>query len=198
MKSTLFKSYLSHKTAQFFSVILLLCLNCQQSIAFEQGRIGLVVDKPGARIFLNGENNGVTDHDGRAQLQLSAGNYSLFIERAINNSVYSYQATREIRIRPGDSLVLNMELQKVLSPAWVQHFQTIIASNKNDKRHHPVLNRIEMLEIPAGEFMMGSHDVMFAKPAHRVTVPAFKLSKNEITYELYDRFVQQTDHIIHR
>ncbi len=196
MKPILLTCPLSHKAGQFFSVILLLCLNCQQSIAFEEGRISLIVDKPNARLYLNGENSGVMGIDGQAQLQLAGGNYSLFIERPINNSVYSYQAGREIMIMPGDSLALNIELQKALSPAWEQHFQTIISSNKNNKPHLPALNRLEMLEMPAGEFIMGSNDVMFAKPAHQVIVPAFKISKNEITYELYDLFVQQTGYDI--
>ena len=73
--------------------------------------------------------------------------------------------------------------------------QQTIAAEKA-KQHHPLLNRIQMLEIPSGEFMMGSHDVMFAKPVHPVRVAAFKLAKNEITYELYDLFVLQTGYDI--
>ena len=122
LKSILFKGHLFHKSVQFFSVLVLLCLNCQQTIASEtaseKGNLNLVADKANARLYLNVEDN------------------------------------------------------------------------------HPMLNHIEMLEIPSGEFMMGSHDVMFAKPVHQVRVAAFKLSKNEITYELYDLFVQQTGYDI--
>ena len=73
------------------------------------------------------------------------------------------------------------------------NYQQSIASGKVNS---PAVNSIEMLDIPAGEFMMGSHDVMFAKPPHKVTIAGFKLSKNEITYELYDLFVQQTGYNI--
>lgn len=196
LKPILFKYHLFYKSVQFFSLIVLLCLICQQTSASEKGNLNLIVDKANARLYLNGENKGVLDVDNRTQLQLPEGYYRVFIERPIKNSVYSYQASREVMIKPGDSLVLNIELQKTLSPAWKQHFQTILIRNKNNKQHFPVLNHIEMLEIPSGEFMMGSHDVMFAKPAHPVRVAAFKLSKNEITYELYDLFVQQTGYDI--
>jgi len=196
MKSILFKYHLPQLSVQFFSMILLLCLNCQQSIASDKGKVNLVVNKPDARIYLNGENKGHLDLYGRAQLHLSSGNYKLFIEQAINNSVYSYQASRKVMIKPGDSLVLNIELQKALSPAWEYHFQTILSNNKNNTQYLTAINNLEMLEIPAGEFVMGSHDVMFAKPAHSVRVPDFKLSKNEITYELYDLFVEQTGYDI--
>ena len=97
MKTILFKSYLSRKTTQFFYLIVLIALNCQQSIA-------------------------------------------------------------------------------------------------SDNMNHRVFNLLKMQEIPAGHFIMGSHKMIFSKPAHSVNIPAFKLSKNEVTYELYDLFVTQTGH----
>lgn len=196
LKFSFSKCHLFHKTVQIFSVIVLLCLGCQQTIASEKGKITFVVDKANARLFLNGKNKGVLSLDNQTQLQLPVGYYNIFIEKPIPDSVYSYHAGRIALLKPGDSLILDLVLQKALSPSWEQYFQTILINNTITKRHHPISNYIEMLEIPSGEFMMGSDDIMFAKPVHQVRVPAFKLAKNEITYELYDLFVQQTGYDI--
>jgi formylglycine-generating enzyme required for sulfatase activity len=40
---------------------------------------------------------------------------------------------------------------------------------------------IELVDIPAGSFMMGSNNGDDEKPVHRVTVPAFKMMKHEVT-----------------
>lgn len=153
------------------------------------------MDKPYAVLYLNGENKTTFGIDGQAQLLLAQGSYTIFIEQPINNSVYSYQASRTITVNSGDTLTLEITLQKALSPAWKHHFKALLARNKNHKQH-PAFNSLEMINIPAGEFIMGSQDIMFAKPAHPVTISAFRLSKNEITYELYDVFVQQTGYDI--
>ena len=49
-----------------------------------------------------------------------------------------------------------------------------------------------MVSVPAGEFRMGSRDPEAEdneKPAHRVTVPAFKLGKYEVTFAQWDACV---------
>jgi len=59
-----------------------------------------------------------------------------------------------------------------------------------------LLNALQMINIPAGNFIMGSNDGGDdEKPIHKVHVPAFKLSKNEITFELFDLFIKQTGYI---
>lgn len=45
---------------------------------------------------------------------------------------------------------------------------------------------IELADIPSGSFMMGSNNVYDdEKPVHRVTVPAFKMMKHEVTWAQY-------------
>jgi formylglycine-generating enzyme required for sulfatase activity len=47
--------------------------------------------------------------------------------------------------------------------------------------------------IPAGSFAMGSESGgVDEKPVHNVTVPAFKMGKTEVTFDLYDLCVQST------
>jgi formylglycine-generating enzyme required for sulfatase activity/mono/diheme cytochrome c family protein len=55
--------------------------------------------------------------------------------------------------------------------------------------------RIEMVDIPAGEFMMGSPALEGDSPGvprHRVTVPAFRLGKYDVTFDQYDAFARAT------
>lgn len=191
-----FTQHFFQKTLQLCAVIILYSLNSQPLHADENGRIFLEVDHPQAMLYLNGEKKGKLNIEGQIELSLIAGNYHLFIEHPIKNSVYSYQAKRIVTILPADSLELKLELKRALSPAWEEHFQVLLKHNKKTSQDYPVLNRLTMLDIPTGEFMMGSSDVMFAKPAHRVRVPAFKLSKNEMTFKIYDQFVQQTGYDI--
>ncbi len=54
-----------------------------------------------------------------------------------------------------------------------------------------------MVQIPAGSFMMGCSEGDSEcdddeKPQHKVTVPAFKLSKTEVTFAQYDAFANAT------
>jgi len=47
--------------------------------------------------------------------------------------------------------------------------------------------------IPAGEFLMGSSDGgVDEAPQHKVKIPAFKIGKTEVTFELYDLCVEST------
>lgn len=52
-----------------------------------------------------------------------------------------------------------------------------------------------MVLVPAGPFRMGAEDGSpDEKPAHRVTLPAFYIDRNEVTNEEYARFVAATGH----
>ncbi len=69
-------------------------------------------------------------------------------------------------------------------------FNSIAAEKDTSKL---ILSHLQMINIPAGHFIMGSNKgEEDEKPAHKVYVPAFKITKNEITFELYDLFVKQT------
>ena len=162
----------------------------------EKGILDILTDREGAVVYINGEREGMTDPDGLFHIALPQGRYHLFIEQKIRGSVYSYQGLRQIVIRPGQRLGLKMALKKKLNPIWKMDFERILANNRKNPPQISELNHLKMIAIPAGEFMMGSNEVMFAKPAHRVKVPAFKIAQNEMTFALYDRFVQQTGYDI--
>lgn len=58
-----------------------------------------------------------------------------------------------------------------------------------------VASTIAMADIPAGEFIMGTQaEAGFQNgyPPHRVRVPAFRLSRTEITFAQYDTFARAT------
>jgi len=55
--------------------------------------------------------------------------------------------------------------------------------------------RIEMIAIPSGTFTMGSDDETARndeKPSHQVAIDAFYMSKYEITWDLYNLFLNRT------
>lgn len=192
MKPVLKQFRLVQNKVLFFVLMVFFASNVQPSFAAENGKLSIDVDQPGATVYLNGERKGITGPKGKIHLAVPQGNYHLFIERGINQSVYSYQLIQQISIRKGDTLKLKMSLKRALNPIWKMDFESILAKNIQKPPNFPELKQLKMLEIPEGEFIMGNHDVMFAKPAHRVKVQAFKISQHEMTFDLYDRFVKQT------
>jgi formylglycine-generating enzyme required for sulfatase activity len=60
--------------------------------------------------------------------------------------------------------------------------------------HDPIYQEEDWVQIPAGEFLMGSPDsdneaADIEKPQHKVTLSkAFKIGRHEVTFEDYDRF----------
>ena len=62
--------------------------------------------------------------------------------------------------------------------------------NSSDKDPKPL--KIEWIEIPAGEFVMGSMaGNSDEKPAHRVYLETYYISKHEVTFAQYDRFCEE-------
>lgn len=56
---------------------------------------------------------------------------------------------------------------------------------------------MEFVEIPAGDFMMGSPEEQYGawaneKPQHHVNISAFKMGKYEVTFDQYDKFCEET------
>ncbi len=52
-----------------------------------------------------------------------------------------------------------------------------------------------MIDIPAGTFVMGAGaagDSQQGRPAHRVTLSAFRISETDVTFDQYDRFARAT------
>lgn len=57
---------------------------------------------------------------------------------------------------------------------------------------------LEMVQIPAGEFLMGSPAGEGGKnerPQHKVYLDAYSIGRNEVTNEEYERFVKSTDYV---
>lgn len=54
----------------------------------------------------------------------------------------------------------------------------------------PLIEPLEMLEIPGGTFLMGSNDYDNEKPQHKVTVSDFCISRYLITRQLYREIVE--------
>ncbi len=52
-----------------------------------------------------------------------------------------------------------------------------------------------MVNIPAGEFLMGSNRYPKEKPIHKVSVNAFKISKYEVTIQQFKQFAAATNYI---
>jgi formylglycine-generating enzyme required for sulfatase activity len=58
-----------------------------------------------------------------------------------------------------------------------------------------VVNKPDLVEIPAGVFQMGRNDSLpTEEPAHEVTVKAFAMDKNEVTNAEYARFVRDANY----
>lgn len=75
--------------------------------------------------------------------------------------------------------------------------QTTNSPNQNPPDNQPPteLSKIEMISIPGGEFLMGGNSGQdFAKPAHKVSVEPFQMSKFEVTNAQYAEFVRETGH----
>lgn len=51
-----------------------------------------------------------------------------------------------------------------------------------------------MVSIPAGEFVMGSNERPDEKPAHKVTLDAYRIYKYEVTIAQYRKFCEATGH----
>jgi serine/threonine-protein kinase len=58
-----------------------------------------------------------------------------------------------------------------------------------------VVNKPDLVEIPAGVFQMGRNDSLpTEEPAHEVTIKAFSMDKNEVTNAEYARFVRDANY----
>ncbi len=58
-----------------------------------------------------------------------------------------------------------------------------------------VVNKPDLVEIPAGVFQMGRNDSLpTEEPAHQVTIQTFSMDKNEVTNAEYARFVREANY----
>jgi formylglycine-generating enzyme required for sulfatase activity len=92
---------------------------------------------------------------------------------------YSYEksTTEEVlQINPKFSFAkVNVDKLLQVSPKIIRQTETVIFPNFNP----------EMVDIPAGEFNMGSNEYEDEKPIHQVIVPAFQIGKYPVTQAQY-------------
>lgn len=82
--------------------------------------------------------------------------------------------------------------------AWINAVLVVdIAEETSDTvLHNALIAALDdnMVEIPAGEFMMGSDERMNEQPKHEVYLDLFFIDKYPVTNIQYKRFVDDTDH----
>ena len=69
------------------------------------------------------------------------------------------------------------------------------SAQDRDQTAAQVIQGIEMVDVPAGEYVMGddaSEGFIVGSPRHKVVVRAFRMGKYEVTFEQYDAFARQT------
>ncbi len=161
----------------------------QDKIITDNVQLHITADRPGALVYLNKEKKGIIGKEGSIIINIQEGSYHLFIEKPINESIFSYSASRDIIVRNYSSMSFNIKLIYGLNQNKKLHFekdrQAII--NKG-------ISRLTMVNIPEGMFTMGSDSISIEQPIHKVNVPAFKISKNPVTFALFDLYVIDTDH----
>lgn len=101
-----------------------------------------------------------------------------------------------LSIRINNRLIQEVGVKKVL----IILFLFFIAgckspSNSEDPDYDTNTLGIEWIAIPAGEFQMGNNLTTGSddeKPVHKVYLDAYKISKYEVTFAMYDEFCEQT------
>ena len=134
MKAVLNQFRLVQNKVLFLILTVFFAANVQSGFAAENGKLSIDVDQPGPVVYLNGERKGITGPKGKMHLSIPQGNYHLFIERGINQSVYSYQLIQQISIRKGDTLKLKRPLKRALNPIWKMDFEFILAKIYNNRQ----------------------------------------------------------------
>ena len=83
------------------------------------------------------------------------------------------------------------------TPSERDHQSLPISSTKPSKGIESQRSMIgeEMIEIPAGEFILGSNEGGFnEKPAHKAYLETYWIDRYEVTYQQYMEFVEATGH----
>ncbi|MFM7278160.1 MAG: SUMF1/EgtB/PvdO family nonheme iron enzyme [Microcystis aeruginosa] len=91
---------------------------------------------------------------------------------------YEKSTTEEVlQINTKFSLAeVNVDKLLQVSPKIIRQTETVILPNFN----------LEMVDIPAGKFNMGSNEYEDEKPIHQVIVPAFQIGKYPVTQAQYE------------
>lgn len=178
----------------FKSLWLLLTITCFypniQLAASENAKLNIYTNSPGATIYLNGKELGEIDDNGFINIQTKAGQYELYIEKKLKNSPFSYRMTQTVSVQSNQLTQLQVKLEYGLSKAGLKQWQ-----NNQKKLIQDALKRIEMLDIPAGSFVMGNDKKNEELPKHRVNISAFKMARFETTFDLYDLYVLDTQQV---
>jgi len=166
-------------------MFLFLALLVQNGQAAKKASLQIVGDKPGACIYLNGKRIAFLGDDGFANIHVEEGNYSLYVEKPIADSLMGYSATEEVNISGSMRVDLHLSygFSKLGRKRWENDRQGVVDE---------ALLQIEMISIPAGQFSMGNDSKGNEQPRHKVKISPFKIAKYETTFELYDLFVLDT------
>ncbi|WP_400262315.1 SUMF1/EgtB/PvdO family nonheme iron enzyme [Sphingobacterium sp. SG20118] len=69
----------------------------------------------------------------------------------------------------------------------------------SDTAHHIVegagIDKVKMVHVAGGYFMMGSNDFADAKPVHEVKIADFLIDEHEVTNGQFEKFVQATGYV---
>lgn len=124
-----------------------------------------------------------------------------FVELLKSGSKKDYASQiQSLRIMERLSPKVFDELLKDLSIRSLPEIEAWIKSRAAGMEHKVIIaepSGVELVQIPPGEFWMGSsrdqHDAMsWERPMHRVKIPGFCLSKYPVTNQQYARFMQAT------
>ncbi|MEO6724236.1 MAG: SUMF1/EgtB/PvdO family nonheme iron enzyme [Blastocatellia bacterium] len=132
---------------------------------FVPGQLMLTINEPGAEVVIDGKETIKPSATQPNQIEgLSSGTHQL---RASKARFKEWRGS--VTIRPGETVAIKIDLKPALDP--------------------------EMLPVPEGVFMRGNNKgEKDQRPEHQAFVPAFEISRGEVTNRIYKQFVDATGH----
>jgi formylglycine-generating enzyme required for sulfatase activity len=129
------------------------------------GKLQIISNEPGTEIFINEKSVGISRANEPIQINdVAPGEYQL---RAAKPGFK--EARGNVTVKPNTLLNVKFQVKPLLDP--------------------------EMAHVPAGPFMRGSNNGdKDQRPVHEVILPAFAISRREVTNRLYKFFVDATGH----
>lgn len=150
------------------------------------GSIGVMSDGPGREVYLDGGLVGQTDGGGDLQLaNVPAGAHILELGQP-NGS----RQSAPVRVQPGRKAVADFKEDRAVNRSFTltplgpnaQGFQEFERSSDG----------ATVVEIPAGEFLMGNEETERSPLEHMVYASTFRMDKTGVTWRQYKRFAAQT------
>lgn len=132
---------------------------------FVPGQVLLIINEPSAEVIIDGKDIIRPSAKEPNQLEgLSIGTHQV---RASKARFKEWRGS--FTVKPGETVTITIDLKPALDP--------------------------EMLPVPEGVFMRGNNKgEKDQRPEHQVFVPAFEISRSEVTNRFYKQFVDATGH----